>query len=344
MTTKDGFEIQFVYLAYVPPFPKKDIVKQKLRKEIIKDESKTTEYLFEIFDASLNDAKIEIIFKGEDKQHNEIRNEVLSIALASSDKIKQKSSDYLCDKLYEQTDSRNGNGLFVIIEGRKATSTRLILVRFKGDEGLVSSTKKSLVGYMSEVFTKKSTSYKLTVYQDIVSNKSFWKGYSVDKQISATSHKPISLFWISDFLQSETALTSSQGTMQFSKVIKDVLSKTMGLLEQEQIISGLINLKSKSNSHISLSDFCSSYLTEELTEKIKTSTNESFFNAIFPIDTLIYTKEFGKTVLSMEDGITAYIPTFSYARHVKETTNQDGTRKILIEAILNSKKINVQPK
>lgn len=47
MKTNNGFEISFVFLAYVPPYHDEDQPKV-LETEILKTESKTTDYLFKI--------------------------------------------------------------------------------------------------------------------------------------------------------------------------------------------------------------------------------------------------------------------------------------------------------
>lgn len=341
MKTKNGFEINFVYLAYIPPFHDED-QPYILETELIKTESKTTEYLFKIFDSAIDLAKIEILFNSDDKQNNDTRNTILSISQLSTAKAKTTHAQKLAQKLYEITDERNGTGLFTILEGKKEQTTRIVLTRFKGVEGLVNHGKKLLIDYISEVFTKKSNHYKMAVYEDILSTKSFWKGYSIDKQISGSSYKPISFFWIESFLDSKTALTAAQGTLQFSKVIKAILLKTTDISEQEEIISGVINLRSKKNIQMSVSDFCSTYLSESVAAKIKSETNDDFFNSVFLVDNDVYKKEFGKTVLSLQDGITAYVPTFNYEKHVTETLNNDGSKNITIEGKLNSKKINVQ--
>jgi len=343
MKTPNGFDVKFVFLAYVPPYRDEEQPKT-LQTEIIKAPNKTTEYLFKIFDSAIAEAKIEIIFESDGKQNNDIRSHILSIAQKPNSNQKNTHASKLAQSLYEITDERNGTGLFSIIEGQKAQTTRIVLSRFKGDEGLVNQSKKLIVDYIPEVFTKKSNHYKLAVYEDIVSAKSFWKGFSIDKQISGNSYKPISYFWIESFLKSKTALTPAQGTLQFSKVIKSILSKTSDITEQEEIISGVVNLRSKSNVQISISDFCHNYLSEALTQKIQQETNDDFFNSIFAVDSSVYTKEFGKTVLSLKDGIMAYVPTFSYDKHVTETVNNDGSKRIKIESDLKAKNINVQKK
>lgn len=344
MKTAEAFEINFVFLAYVPPHAKegKPIV---LQTSILKTPSKTTDYLFKIYDSAMNEAKVEILFNSDDRQNNDIRNQVLAIAQNKRNQEKTIYAKKLARRLHEETDGRNGTGLFIIIEGQKARTTRMVLIRFKGDEGLINQGKKLMVDYIREVFTKKSNHYKLAVYEDIVSPKAFWKGYSVDKQITGNQYKPISFFWIESFLDSKTALTPAQGTLQFSKIIKAMLTKTQNIEEQEEIISGIINLRTKKNIQMSVADFCNGYLSPNLAARIREETNnEDFFNSVFMVDDTVYKKEFGKTVLSLKDGITAFVPTFQYDKHVTEIENKDGSKDVVIQGKLSSKKINVQPK
>jgi hypothetical protein len=342
MKSLKGFDIKYLFFAYVPPHRDED-QPYTIQIEIVKTESKATAYLFKIFDSASDVANVEIIFNSGDKQNNYIRENILSIIKRKAANHKNTYAKKLAEHLYSVTDERNGAGLLTIIEGQKAGTTRLVLMRFKGDEGLYNHGKRLIVDYIPEVFTKKSNHYKLAYYEDIVSDRTFWKGFAIDKQISSNTYKPISFFWVEDFLDSKTALTSAQGTMEFSKIIKTILAKTAIITEQEELISGIVNLRTKKNIQISVAQFCKSYLSEKISDRIREEMkNEDFFNSVFPVDTEIYEKEFGKTVLSLQDGITAYIPSFTYNKHVTETTGNDGSKDIKIEAKLKSKKLNVE--
>lgn len=344
MKSPNGFDIKYIFFAYVPPHRDED-QPFTIQTEVLKTGNKATAYLFKIFDSAADEANVEIIFNSDDKQNNDIRESILSITQRKTVNHKNTYAKKLAEHLYGVTDERNGTGLLTIIEGQKAGTTRLVLMRFKGDEGLYNHGKKLLVDYIPEVFTKKSNHYKLAYYEDIVSDKSFWRGFAIDKQISSSTYKPISFFWVEQFLHSKTALTSAQGTMEFSKIIKTILAKTSDVAEQEEIISGIVNLRTKKDVQISVAQFCKNYLSEKVSDRIKEEMkNDDFFNSVFPVDTEIYAKEFGKTVLSLQDGITAYVPSFSYNKHVTETQNNDGSKNIKIEAKLRSKKMNVEKK
>jgi hypothetical protein len=339
MKTIGGFDISFAFVASVPVLEEDNT---PLQVKMLTKESKTTAYLFKIFDAALDKGRTEIAFESDGKQGNDVRNHLLSIAVATETRKKSHHAKRLAVHLQEQTDQRNGKGLFVIMIGKKARSTRIVLLRFKGDEGLYNHGKTLNVDYIPEVFTKRSQHYKLAVYEDMLSSTAFWKGFSVDKQIAANTYKTVSLFWVEKFLLSKTALTPAQGTLEFSKVIKNILAQTKDLDDQEAIITGVMNLRSKKNIQTSLSSFCETYLSPELTKKIKEQINNDFFNSVFEVNGEVYQKELGKTVLTIQDGIIAFVPTFQYPKHVKERLDGNGQKYVTIEGKLRGKKINVE--
>ena len=104
-------------------------------------------------------------------------------------------------------------------------------------------------------------------------------------------------------------------------------------------------MRTKKDVQISVAQFCKNYLSEKVSDRIKEEMkNDDFLNSVFPVDTEIYAKEFGKTVLSLQDGITAYVPSFSYNKHVTETQNNDSSKIIKIEAKLRCRKMNAEKK
>jgi hypothetical protein len=337
LKTNQGFEVGFVYFATVPPYDAKKKEKNKdLYYTLVDAKGEVSDYLFKIFDDAPNDCKVEIIFTSVGNQQNEIRTLLLRIANAKTMSAKENAANGLTMKMYEVTDFRNETGLFIIMEGKKGTRSRLVLARFKRNEGLYNHG--TTLEYLRNVFTK-SSHYKLATYEDTPSDKSFWKGYAIDRQTSTTTYKPFSYFWIENFLQSQTSITSVQGTTQLSKVVKTLLKQTKTLEEQEQVISAIVNLKSKRDAQISVKKFCENYLSRELTKIVQKEVTEDFFNSVFPVDKEVMKKELGATVLTLDGGITANIPTFQYEKYVKEVI-KDGQKKVTIEGILKGKRVN----
>lgn len=338
MQTPQGFEIDFVYFANVPPY---DEVKKHKNKDFTyrlleAHDDELTAYLFKIFDDAPTDCKVEILFTSNDKQENEIRSLVLKIAMSKTEKPKEGAANDLSVKMYEVTDGRNETGLFIIMQGRKGKSTRVVLARFKRNEGLHS--EGGGLEYIKNVFTK-SKHYKLAIFEDVPSDKSFWKGYAIDRQSTAQTYKPFSIFWIEDFLQAQTALTSVQGTDQLSKIVKNLLKQTTSLEQQEQIISAVVNLRSKPNAQISVKSFCQNYLTPELTAIVQKEVGEDFYNSVFSVDKDVMRKELGATVLTLDEGIMAYVPTFKYDKHVTERI-ENGKKIVMIQGALKDKRVN----
>lgn len=342
MKTKESFNVKHIFFATVPPYDNLKKNRNKLLKyRVIAPSGTTSNYLFDIFDNSTSDCKVEIKFKSDDNQWNEVRDLMLGIVLTNDIKKKSKCFQELTTRMYRITDDRNGMGLFVLIEGKKGRETRLMLCRFKGSQGLHNEGDD--LKYISQVFTRQSNHYKLAVFQDIPSKKSFWKGYAIDRQTASTNYKPFSYFWIESFLEAETAITNAQGTAQFSKILKNVLNGSLSLEEKQQIISGIINVQSKSSGNISIDSFVKQYLTGPLANKfLEETNNDEFFHSEFGIDNEVFAKELGSTVLALEDGVTAFVPTFNYKKHVKEHHSERGRQKITIEGYLKDKRINVR--
>src|SRR4051812_8004711 len=127
MKTSTAFDINYVFIAYVPPHDKEDI-NFTIQSEVLKKQSPTTDYLFKIFDVSINEAKVEIVFNSDEKQNNSIRTQILSIAQKEQSAHKTVHARKLAQRLHEESDGRNGTGLFAILEGKKGSSTRIVLM------------------------------------------------------------------------------------------------------------------------------------------------------------------------------------------------------------------------
>src|SRR5437773_2145661 len=105
MKTPNGFDIKYIFFAYVPPHREED-QPYKLQTEVLKTEGKTTAYLFKIFDKAIDEARIEINFDGADKQDNGIREHILSIAQKKAVNQKNSHAKKLAEHLYSVTDER----------------------------------------------------------------------------------------------------------------------------------------------------------------------------------------------------------------------------------------------
>lgn len=337
------FEIRFMYAAWVPPY--NGIKDADILTKVLRGTSNASNYFSKIYYNALADCKFEIDFKSDGNQMNTVRNSILGIMKADDTAEKKKHANGLAKKLHRITDERNGKGLFVIIEGVQRSKTRIILSRFRADEVLYTKVGKNELDLdlLKEAFSKKSHFYKLAVFEDQVTDKSFWKGYAIDKQISNNSYKTFTQFWLDDFLEAYSSITDIQGTSQFTKIIKAILKTTDSLDDQEQIVSSLISLKHKKNN-ISISSYCQTYLNPELTDKIKTAIADDFlFTSTFKLDGEVYKKELGNTVALLNNGVMISAPTFNYENVVNEKkNNEDGSIDVIVSGKLNKKNIGSQ--
>jgi hypothetical protein len=207
-----------------------------------------------------------------------------------------------------------------------------------GSSAMKDCATRGAASSISKTSLRSRSTTSWHIFEDVPSDKSFWKGYAIDRQSTAQTYKPFSIFWIEDFLQAQTALTSVQGTDQLSKIVKQLLRQTTSLEQQEQIISAVVNLRSKPSAQVSMKSFCQTYLTPELTAIVQKDFGQDFYNSVFTINKDVMNKELGATVLTFDEGITAYIPTFKYWKHVTEEI-KDGKRSITIQGILKDKRV-----
>lgn len=341
--TPYNFDIKFAYASWVPPFKSEEEDNIQITSKLLDSSNTAFKYFIKIFDESISNCKIEILFKSNDSQENEIRKSLMDLMQNNRHQDKKRIADILSKRLAKLTDNRNGTGLFVIIEGKKAETTRLLLNRFREDEVVFSDVdgRELNIQLLTQAFSKKSRYYKLAVYEDIFSERSFWKGFAIDKQKNSGSSKEISDYWIKDFLLCDLAVNSIQGTKSFSKVIRSILRKTDLIEEKEMIISGILSLKNRSEQYISVESFCDTYLNEELKAKIRTALNDNYtFQSIFKVDSETYKQELGSKVTTLNTGVIVSAPTFLYDEYVKEEELEDGRMKLTVEGIVEDKKLN----
>lgn len=341
--TPNNFEIKFAYAAWVPPLKNEKDVNIIITSKLLEPTNDAMKYFLKIFDESVSSCKIEIIFKSNDFQENEFRTQLLELLEKSTPIEKRIVADKFAKRLAKITDNRNKTGLFVIIEGKKANTTRIIFNRFREDEVLFSNVngRELTVQLLTQAFSKKSQYYKLAVFEDILTERSFWKGFAIDKQKTTGSTKEISNYWIKEFLDSEPSVNSIQGTKTLSKIIKSILKSSDSIEEKEMIISGILALKNRENQFISIESFCDTYLNTELKQKIIHKLNDNYtFKSSFELDTETYSKELGSKITSLESGVIVTAPTFLYDQYVEETDLGEGITQLTVKGKVKDKKLS----
>jgi hypothetical protein len=341
--TPFNFELKFAYAAWVPPFKNEEESKIHITSKLLASSDDAMKYFTKIFDESISSCRIEIIFKSNDSQENEFRTLILNLINKTTPAEKMIIANTLAKRLSKITDNRNGTGLFVIIEGKKAETTRIILNRFREDEVVFSNVngEELTIQLLTQAFSKKSRYYKLAVFEDLLTERSFWKGFAIDKQKTSGSAKEISDYWIKEFLDCEPSVNSIQGTKSLSRIIKSILKTSNTIEEKELIISGILALKNRGNQYTSIETFCDSYLNTELKQRIMYELNDNYtFQSSFEIDNETYTKELGNKITSLESGVIVTAPTFLYEQFVNEEDLGDGITQLTVKGKVKDKKLS----
>jgi len=342
-TSEQGFQVKFAFVAWVPPLRLKDNNGLQVQSKLLDTKNKAFSYFLNIFEKALSDCKTEIQFRSAKlDQSNPVRSHIIQILSSRAQKKKEKSARDLAERLASVTDERSGIGLFLIIVGQKLQTLRILLSRFRSDEVVITKHSKQqlIIDFLDEAFTKRSHYYKSAVFEDIPSNNAFWRGFAIDKQIVSNANKEISSYWITDFLDAQSAITSVQGTMTFAKAMRTFLQQSDNLAEKEQIISALLGMKNKTDKPISLESVCRDYLSDDLYHRFKAYFKDEYlFNSVFTLDPDTYQTELGSTIVGLENGLIITAPTFEYKRFVKEEVLPDGATQVSLSGRLHDKKL-----
>lgn len=334
METKSGYIINYAYASIVPALKLIGNSVEKIDSKLLDFKEKGFKYLVDIFDNATSECKIEINFKSSDQQHNDVRTQLLNILKEKEIEKKKTASDTLAEKLSKVTDERNKEGLFIILIGKKLKTFRIVLIRFRGEEVVIKrETKDSFtIDYVGNAYSKKSKFYKAVYYEDQEADRgNFWKGYTIDRQIGQNNDYEVSAYWIHDFLESEFAMTSFQGTLHFAKVIREFSKQVEDPIEQGIFINSILALNQNTDIPISLNSFADHYLQNPLREKFLDSISDKKTAEIFfSIDREMYVEQLGIKVIKMDNGIFLALPNFLTNNQVSIKEIPDGKKEFTI--------------
>ena len=307
METKSGFKILFAYAGVVPALKLIEDSDMGIESKLLDFNEKGFKYLIDIFDNATTECKIEIFFKAQKPQFNPIREKLIEIIKGENSKQRVTISDELATKLSKVTDERTKEGLFIILVGKKLNTYRIVLIRFRGEEVVIKRELKDTftIDYVVNAYSKKSKYYKAVYYEDIdAARGNFWKGFTIDRQIGQQNDHEVSVYWIKDFLESEFAMTSMQGTVHFAKIVREFSRKIEDPIEQGLFINSILTLNSNLDSPISLNSFANQYLQPPLRYAFLDSiTDKKTAEVFFTVDKEIYEQQLGVKVIQMDNGI-----------------------------------------
>ncbi len=319
MPQPEEYQIIFSYAAIVPA--KKSNPELQISSKFLSHSEGGYTYFYKLFLQANKHCKTAIIFNGNDNQTNEIRSILLNIIETNDQDTKKRNADLLAERLASVTDERNKEGLFVIMEGRYDEQRRIMLVRLKGDEGVVRRMGRDTfeLDMPEDIYTARSKFFKAALFEDEISDRSFWNGLAVDKQLGISNPKEISDYWIKHFLQAQLSITDKNGTSLLAKTFRELLRKKLDIREKNQIISSIVNLRNREDKRITLNNIADNLLTGELGNLFKELIqDERLLNTPFEIDTTVYDSILGEEVIQFDNGSIVITPTFNKPENYEE--------------------------
>lgn len=263
--------------------------------------------LKKIYDKSEFDCDLDIVFRaGSDgSQNNETRELIVRFYNAPT----LENGKHIAEQLAKATNSSSGVGLLFVILGAINGKTKILLSRFKAEEGvLVEENKDSLkVDFVEKVFMKDIRYYKSALFQHGTFGADFWEGKAIDKQ--SGDDREISNYWISDFLISDFALTSERGSKKLAECMRTVLQKSSDQLAKSEI-SALITLsKNRDAEQGSMEDFLKNGTCSESTIKeIKKQVSNVLFKHAFKFSHNEFSKHLSIRVIELDNGARISAP------------------------------------
>lgn len=342
MPNPEDYQIVFSYAAIVPP--KKTYPELRIISKIFSESEQGYDYFYDLYLKANKHCKNEIIFVSQqNNQSNEIRSILLNILETNDPETKFRNADLLSNYLAEVTDDRNKEGLFVILEGKFDTRYRIMLIRLKGDEGVIKKMEGDTFSIEKPdyIYTSKSKFFKAALFEDEITRSGFWKGLAVDKQVGPNEPKEISDFWIKHFLKSELSINSKSGTLKLSKVFRNLINKVSTLEEKQSLISVIYLLKNREDPSVTFNSIASDLLTGDLGRKFLDEIgDELLIHTPFQIDNDIYNKELGSKITEFENGIIVSTPTFLQTNNIIENKLEEDITEVIIRGKVVNKKVN----
>jgi hypothetical protein len=190
--------------AYIVP-PCKGLEREQVM-SLVKGSSVPTDadlndFLHEMFEESAGKCVVDIAFVADDEeQENPVRTIVRSIALGDTEARMAGAHELAC-RLASATTHRSRQGLLMVLVGEEGAERRLLLGKFPADESIQASLSDQRINLrlLKDAFSRKSSYFKVAVFDGNPARTSFWRGTVEDRQ--AKQRLPeAARFWISDFL------------------------------------------------------------------------------------------------------------------------------------------------
>lgn len=190
--------------------------------------------LSDIYGKAERECSIDIAFNpiAANAAENPCRSLLLEYARAPS----VEAGLMLATRLAAHSTKRSALGLLFIATGLVGAQRKIVIARFAANSGILADEDRAelSVQFVERVFLRSISSYKAVLYQDDVTDQTFWSGKAVDRQINS-GEVEVSRYWISDFLDSDFKITSAQGTKVLAVAMRKASSQTENMQVKREI-------------------------------------------------------------------------------------------------------------
>jgi hypothetical protein len=190
--------------------------------------------LEDVYEKSERECSIDIAFNqpAEDVDSNPCRSLLLAYARAPS----VATGLPLATRLAAYSTRRSALGLLFLATGMVGLQRKILIARFAANSGILADENREAlsVEFVERVFLRSVGSYKAVLYKDTVTDKGFWMGKAVDRQINS-SETEVFRYWITDFLDSDFKTTSATGTRVLAVAMRNAAKVTENLNVKKEI-------------------------------------------------------------------------------------------------------------
>lgn len=217
--------------------------------EVPKSATGMVKMLTGVFDKSVNECNIGIIFRPDEsgKRNNPCQSLVVDYTKAPTLAKGQK----LAERLQAATTLVPGLSLLFLMRGKSSDLHRVVVARFPADQGVLAEEAKGglQIEYVERIFMKSNKAYKSALYSGTSFDRGFWEGRAVDHQASEV--RELANYWIWGFLCSTLKTTGAAGTKRLAAAMLAATRSADTLAVREQLIAASTLLRGREGQTIS---------------------------------------------------------------------------------------------
>jgi len=255
------------------------------------------------FEKADYECKHEIAFSPmeDGRQSNDCRNEIIDFVENPDELV----GAYLAKRLQSVTTNKSGLGLLFLVLGENRGKKRLYMARFPADIGILAEEEQGNLNivFVEKVFMRNALAYKAALYEGASTDRDFWIGSAVDKQIS-DGVREISNYWIRDFLLSELRTTPALGTRRLAIALREAANITDDSGIKSELISAAVLARGLDGQFLSIEEFADRYGFSDKTKEVVLTQLKlpRFAHTQFQFSLEEYTKNIPYKMVEIDNG------------------------------------------